>query len=78
MSADLHLIPSQDAAEDIYERLQEVFDEAKAGKLSSVAIVMVHKDGHSNWCWSHAPSVSLLLGAMERMKAALIRSTDED
>lgn len=61
---------------DIAERLAEVCKEVAADKISSVAIAVVYRDGTTNRSWSTARSLSLLIGAVERLKAALIREAD--
>ncbi len=62
---------------DIVERLTEVADEAANDKISSIAIAVVYRDGTTNRSWSTTPSLSLLIGAVARLSAALIRAADE-
>lgn len=64
-------------APDIADRLTEVCNDVAADKISSVAIAVVYRDGTTGKVWSTAPSMSLLIGAVERLKAALIRDADE-
>jgi hypothetical protein len=76
--ADVRVIDAEPAPHpDIAERLTELCDEVAADKISSVAIAVVYRDGTTNRSWSTAPSLSLLIGAVARLQAALIRVADE-
>lgn len=74
---NLQVINAEPIGKTVVERLEEFLEDAKAGKLSSVAIAAVYRDGTCNHNWSEAPSVSTLLGAIVRMQADLVRSVDE-
>lgn len=64
---DLHVIEAEPAGTDIIERLEEALEEARAGKLSSVAIAFVYRDGCVGGSWSTPPSHGLLLGSVSRL-----------
>jgi hypothetical protein len=61
---------------DIADRLTEVCNEVAQDKISSVAIAVVYRDGTIGTSWSQARSMSLLIGAVARLEAALIRTAD--
>jgi hypothetical protein len=76
--ADVRVIDAEPAPHpDIAERLTELCNEVADDKISSVAIAVVYRDGTTNRSWSTAPSLSLLIGAVARLQAALIRVADE-
>ncbi len=51
--------------------------QAKRGELSAVAIAMVLRDGTSDWAHSEVPSISTMVGAIERMKLDLALGRSE-
>jgi hypothetical protein len=63
---------------DIIERLKEVCDEVAEDKVSSVALAVVYRDGTTGRAWSTTPSLSLLIGSVTRLQAALTRTADCD
>lgn len=74
---NLKVIDAEPApAPDIIERLTEVCDAVAKDKVSSVAIALVYRDGSVGSAWSTAPSLSLLIGSVARLEAALIRRAD--
>jgi hypothetical protein len=75
--AELKAIDAEPApSPDIIERLNEVCQQITDDKISSVAIAVVYRDGSTGKSWSTAPSLSLLIGAVERLKSALVREAD--
>jgi hypothetical protein len=75
--AELRVLDAEPApSPDIIERLTEVCKEVEDDKVSSVAVAVVYRDGTTGKSWSTAPSLSLLIGAVERLKAALVRTAD--
>ena len=74
---DLHVLEAEPIGEDVVAKLEEALTKAKAGEISSVAIAIVHRDGSTNYSWSKAPSMSLLIGCTARLQAGLIRRLEE-
>ena len=77
MKAELHVLDAEPVGPDIIERLEEVLEVAREGKLSSVAMAFVWRDGTCGHVWSSSPSLSCLVGAVARMQNKLIRFADE-
>lgn len=75
---DLHVLNAEPPGQAVVKVLQDALARARKGELSSVAVALVERDGTSQWDWSMAPNISTLIGAVERMKADLIRSTDDE
>lgn len=76
--ADVHVLDAEPAVSpDVIERLSEICKQVTEDKVSSVAVAIVYRDGTTGRAWSTAPSMSLLIGATERLKAALVRAADE-
>lgn len=67
MSAQLHSIDAEPLGTGIVEMLEEVLVEAREGKLSSVALATVLRDGTTVSRWSYVPSYGLMLGAITRL-----------
>jgi hypothetical protein len=78
MPPELHAIDAEPPGADVIEKLEEALATAREGKLSSVAIAVVYRDGKTGRSWSNAPSVPLLIGSIARLEAALIRKIDVD
>lgn len=76
MKPDLRVLDAEPVGEDVVAKLEEALEKAKAGAFSSVAIAYVYRDGASDRSWSNAPSISLLIGSVARLEAALIRAAD--
>lgn len=76
--ADLRVIDADPVGQGIVERLEQVLEWAHNDELSSVAIAVVRRDGSPDWHWSRPPNQSTLIGAVERMKLAMIRAADAD
>ena len=73
----LHAIEPEPVAEGIIEVLEEVLESAKSGKVSSVAIAVVLRDGAPDWAMSYLPCVSTMLGTIDRMHFAIMQETVE-
>lgn len=76
--ADVQVIDAEPLGEGIIKRLEWALALANEGKLSSVAIAVVLRDGSPDWRWSEAPNVSLLVGVTERLKFAMIKAQAND
>lgn len=74
---DLRVIDAEPVGQSIVKVLEHMLERALDDQLSSVAIAVVERDGAVDWKWSQAPNSSTMLGAIERMKADLIRDADE-
>jgi hypothetical protein len=59
------LEPQSDAS--IVETLESALAEAREGRLSSVAVAMVYRDGRTGQLWSTAPLSAMLIGAIARL-----------
>jgi hypothetical protein len=71
-NAELRVLDAEPPASDTVAKLEEALERARSGQLSSVAIAVVYRDGTCGQCWSQAPSLSCLIGAVTRMQHALI------
>lgn len=67
MSAQLHTITAEPQGVGIVELLEEYLVQAKEGKLSSIAVAAIDREGCSDVGWSRAPSGMLLVGAISRL-----------
>jgi hypothetical protein len=76
MMPDIRVIDAEPVGPDVVAKLEQVLELAREGKLSSVAIATVERDGCVNRSWSSAPSISLLIGSVARLQAALILTAD--
>jgi len=74
----LKVIDAEPIGVDVVATLESVLERAREGRISSVAIAMVYRDGSTNRTWSKSPSLSALVGAVARLLAALIRMADSD
>ena len=72
MKPDLRVIDAEPAGSSIVERLEEALEAAKEGRLSSVAIACVYRDGSTSNTWSALPSVPLMIGAVTRLQHELL------
>lgn len=77
MPADLHTIDRQNRADDVVETLEGVLLEAQAGRVSSVGIALVYRDGSVRSLWSTLPSTLMMLGAIVRLAHKLNLLLDE-
>lgn len=64
MSADVEVLQSEPVGEDVIAKLEEVLVQAREGKISSVAIAVVFRDGASGRSWSTAPRITALAGSI--------------
>jgi hypothetical protein len=74
---ELRVLDAEPVSSDVVCRLEEALGFAREGRISSVAIALVYRDGTSGQCWSNAPSLSCLIGAVERMKYGIIRFSEK-
>ena len=65
--ADLHTISAEPPSKDAVAVIERVLTEAREGRISSVAIAHVDREGCVTAEWSKPPSVGLLLGAVARL-----------
>jgi hypothetical protein len=66
-SQDLRVINAEPPGEDVIAKLEEALERAREGRISSVAIATVERDGSVGHAWSKAPSLSLLIGSITRL-----------
>lgn len=64
----LGVIESEPVGANVIERLEEALEQARAGKISSIALAVVYRDGTNQPSWSDAPSIGLLTGAVSRLE----------
>jgi len=70
--SDLVPLDPRPLGEDIVALLEEWLDHARAGKLSSIAIAGVFRDGNTGRAWSELHSISAQIGAIALMQADII------
>jgi hypothetical protein len=73
---DLKVIEPEPLGKGIMATLDYFRSMAERDELSSVVVVAVLRSGAPEWKWSDAPNTSTLLGAVERMKIAMIVQKD--
>ncbi len=73
---DIRVIESEPIGDSIVERLEETLQAARDGRLSSVAIAVVYRDGTTGRSWSKIPSRSTLVGSVAMLQYELIRGSD--
>jgi hypothetical protein len=76
MKADLRVIEAEPPSADAIERLEEALVSAKEGRVSSVAIAIVYRDGSMGRAWSACPSLSCLIGAVTRLQHGLLEEAE--
>ncbi len=72
--AELHEIQPEPAGENVIARLEEALEAARAGKLSSVALAIVYRDGCTGSGWSDIQNWSLQIGAIVLLQAQMLRA----
>ncbi len=75
--AELYALTAEPLGETIIEQLELALEEARAGKLSSIAIAKVNRDGCISGSWSYAPSVALLIAATADLQFRLLQELNE-
>jgi len=70
----LHVLTPEPLGENIIELLEYALVEARAGRLSSIAIATVDRDGCTESAHSAPPSYGLLIGAVARLQHRLIEA----
>lgn len=76
--ADIRVIESEPQGRSVQSTLKDVLAEAKAGKISAVAIAIVYRDGVAGRVWSELPSVATMIGSVDRLRHRLNLVMDED
>ena len=74
--AEVRVLDAEPVGEDVVAKLEEALEQARQGQISSVAIAVVYRSGETNRSWSKPPSLSLLIGSVAKLEAALIRRAD--
>lgn len=64
---NLRVLTAEPLGEGIFEALNEVRALAERGELSSIAIVMVTRNGNTGQRWSTAPSLPLLMASAQTL-----------
>lgn len=64
--------------EDIVRVLESALDDARAGKLMSVAIATVTTDRHGEYRWSEGNDAMTLVGSIQRLLHRINVALDED
>lgn len=75
--ADLRVIDSAPVNAGVVDFLEGVLAKAKDDELSAVAVALVYRDGSTGSGWSTPHSLSSIVGAVEAMKAKLVRDMIE-
>ena len=76
--ADLRVITCEPIGESVIERLEYALAQAREGKVSSVAIAWVDREGRSHETWSYAPSTGTLVGAVQSLSYRLVKEWNGD
>lgn len=63
----LAVLEPEPASANVISTLEEVLAEALDGRVSSVAIAVVYRDGVAGSSWSDLPSRAAMLGAVSRL-----------
>lgn len=72
MTADIQVLDSEPPnTEDVIAKLEEALATAREGKISSVAIALVYRDGATGRSWSKRHSQSALIGSVGLLHHAL-------
>lgn len=75
----IEVIDSEPQNPDTITVLEEVLAAAREGRISSVAIACVYRDGTTGDAWARPISTATLIGAVGVMHARLIHTiTDKD
>ncbi len=64
---NLRAFDPEPAAANVIETLEAALAEAREGRLSSVAIASVYRDGDAGCTWSELPSRFAMLGSISRL-----------
>jgi hypothetical protein len=72
----IELLHAEPVGAGIVETLEWAMAEAKAGRLSSIAIATVDREGCTDRKWSKPPSAGLLLASVSRLAHKLNREMD--
>lgn len=67
VSAELREITAEPLGEGMIEMLEEIMAEVREGRISSLAVAQVYRDGTTCARWSHLPSYGMMLGAVTRL-----------
>lgn len=75
--SELHVLHAEPPAKDLVRVLEEALEMAREGKLSSVGLCAVYRDGTLGSAWSQAPSIGLLIASAARLQYRLQQTLDE-
>lgn len=78
MMATVRVIEAEPHGSGIVEMLEDWLKEARGGRISSLALAVVHRDGAISAEWSEAPSMPLLIGAASRLTWRLNNALEEE
>lgn len=79
MTAEVEVLDSEPPnTEDVIAKLEEALAEAREGKISSVAIATVYRDGSSGRSWSKRHSQTAMIGSVDLLRYALCARYFED
>lgn len=73
----LHVIDAEPLGTGIVEHLEDALQMAREGKLSSVGLAVVYRDGSTGTSWSELPSIGLLIAATTRLQNRLLKIGEE-
>ena len=78
MSAELKVLDCEPpTGDDAIQKLEQALEDAKAGRLASIAFATVYRDGSTGSGWSATRTVGTLLGAVTALQMKLARSLTE-
>ncbi len=77
MAAELLTIEPEAPRAGVVEKLETALERTRNGELSSCCIAVVYRDGCIGHFWSDAPSMSALLGSVQRLAHKLNLELDD-
>ena len=63
---------------EVIECLQGLLDEARTGKLKTIALAGISSDGFIRVCWRGQSPATHVLGALRRLEFDMLRAIEED
>lgn len=74
---DLAVLEPEPASANVIATLEDALADAREGRISSVAIAVVYRDGVAGASWSDLPSRTAMLGAVSRLTHKINLEADQ-
>lgn len=71
------LDPEPPVHPDVVALLTDICGAVERDDVSALGVAIVHRDGATGTCWSTAPNLATLIGAVERLKHRLLMATTD-